>query len=77
MTTELPLAAKPFKRTPSFTKATIPAGLLRDHSTKEGTWGLVRVEEDLLRYIVSDPRRPHRVSILSAKSATGIVQPMT
>src|SRR3546814_12863867 len=52
MTTELPLKAKPYKRTPSFTEATIPAGLLGDHSTKAGTWGLIRVEEGLLRYIV-------------------------
>ena len=47
MTTQLPLAAKPYKRTPSFTEANIPAGLLGDHSTKAGTWGLIRVEEGL------------------------------
>lgn len=75
MTTKLPLEAKPYKRTPSFTEATIPAGLLGDHSTKARTWGLIRVEEGLLRYIVRDPRRPHRVSILSAGGDAGIVEP--
>jgi tellurite resistance-related uncharacterized protein len=75
MTTELPRDVKPYKRTPSFTEATIPAGLLGDHATKAGTWGLIRVEEGLMRYIVSDPRRPRRVSILSAGGDAGIVEP--
>ena len=42
---ELPPGLEPYKRTPLFTGATVPAGLLKDHSTKEGTWGLINVEE--------------------------------
>lgn len=75
MIARLPLGARPYKRTPSFTETTVPAALLGDHSTKAGTWGLIHVEKGSLRYIVADPRRPGRQSILSAGSAAGIVEP--
>ena len=39
----------PYKSTPVFDEATIPAGLRRDHSTKAGVWGLIRVLEGSLR----------------------------
>ncbi|MFK8049225.1 MAG: DUF1971 domain-containing protein [Halioglobus sp.] len=42
---ELPKAVKPYKKTPAFTKDTIPRGLLAEHSTKAGTWGVLEVEE--------------------------------
>ncbi|MFZ0494390.1 MAG: DUF1971 domain-containing protein, partial [Methylocella sp.] len=28
-----------YRRTPVFTRETVPAGLLRSHRTKAGTWG--------------------------------------
>jgi tellurite methyltransferase len=40
------------KRTPEFTEATVPQGLLRDHSTKAGVWAQIRVLEGTLRYHV-------------------------
>ena len=32
-----------YKRTPEFTETTVPAGLLRRHSTKAGVWGKLHV----------------------------------
>lgn len=37
-----------YKRTPTFTEATVPAGLLRDHRTRAGTWGRIVVESGAL-----------------------------
>lgn len=67
--------AVPYKRTPSFTQDDVPAGLLADHQTKEGTWGLIVVEEGQLRYIVDDPRRPHSERILTPGTDPGVVEP--
>jgi len=52
---ELPSQVQPYKRTDDFTTRTIPAGLLRDHSTKAGVWGVLHVLEGALRYIVEPP----------------------
>ncbi len=32
-----------YKRTPEFTELTVPAGLLRSHSTKSGVWAKLHV----------------------------------
>ncbi len=53
---EFPEGLQEYKRTPDFTEATIPAGLLRDHTTKTGVWGLIEVEEGSLLYTVQEPR---------------------
>lgn len=50
---EFPAGLREYKRTPEFTAESIPKGLLRDHSTKAGTWGLIHVLEGRLRYIIS------------------------
>jgi tellurite resistance-related uncharacterized protein len=34
----------------SFTASTIPKGLLKQHSTKQGTWGVIRVSQGQLEY---------------------------
>jgi tellurite resistance-related uncharacterized protein len=75
MTTRLPDGLASYKRTPTFTEAGIPAGLLNEHSTKDGVWGLIHVEEGCLRYLVTDGRRPPAVSLLTPDSAPGIVEP--
>ena len=41
-----------YKRTPEFTAETIPNGLRRDHSTKQGVWARIVVLEGRLRYRV-------------------------
>lgn len=52
---EFPDRLHEYKRTPTFTETTIPAGLLRDHATKRGVWGLIVVEEGELLYTVQYP----------------------
>lgn len=45
----------PYKCTPIFDEHTLPAGLRREHRTKPGVWGVIRVFEGRLRYRVLDP----------------------
>jgi tellurite resistance-related uncharacterized protein len=45
----------PYKVTPVFDQDTLPAGLRREHRTKPGVWGVIRVLEGQLRYQVLDP----------------------
>ena len=40
----------PYRRTPTFTESSVPAGLLRDHRTKPGVYGRIHVEAGCLRY---------------------------
>jgi len=67
-------AVECYKRTPSFTEASVPAALMSDHSTKEGTWGLIRVEQGQLRYFVTDRRRPASETILTPATAA-VIEP--
>lgn len=46
---ELPDGFVPYKRTAEFNNESIPAGLLRDHSLKSGTWGRLTMLEGSLR----------------------------
>lgn len=45
----------PYKRTPMFDENTLPAALRREHRTKPGVWGIIRVAEGRLLYHVLDP----------------------
>ncbi len=57
-----------------FTTDTIPTGLLKEHSTKEGTWGVIHVHQGKLEYKILEPERS--VHILDAKSDNiGIIEP--
>lgn len=75
MTADLPPDLEPYKRTAAFTESTVPAGLLADHSTKEGVWGLIHVEEGKLRYLVTDPRRAPTDEVLTPDTAPGLIEP--
>lgn len=75
MTAKLPQRVRSYKRTPSFSDDTVPAGLLSEHSTKEGTWGLIHVQEGRLRYVICDDRREPSEKILSADTGPGVVEP--
>lgn len=44
-----------YKRTPVFNENTLPTGLRKEHRTKPGVWGILRVYEGRLRYQVLDP----------------------
>lgn len=49
---ELPPDFVAYRSTPEFTEATVPAALRRDHSTRAGVWGVIRVQAGRLRYRV-------------------------
>lgn len=71
----LPRGAKPYRRTDTFTTATIPAGLLRSHATKPGVWGLIHMLQGHLIYRVTDPRHSAVEKILSPDQAPGVIAP--
>tara|TARA_R110002110_G_scaffold14545_6_gene67329 strand:- start:613 stop:1065 length:453 start_codon:yes stop_codon:yes gene_type:complete len=48
---EFPDGLTLYKQTPEFDETTIPKGLLHQHSTKTGTWGMIRVHQGALRYV--------------------------
>lgn len=52
---EPPAAAAPYKRTAVFDENSLPAGLRREHRTKPGVWGVIRVLDGQLRYVVIEP----------------------
>jgi tellurite resistance-related uncharacterized protein len=45
----------PYRSTRVFDENTLPAGLRREHRTKLGVWGVIRVLEGRVRYEVLDP----------------------
>ena len=49
---ELPAHFVACKQTLVFSEDTVPAGLLKDHSTRPGVWGRINVLEGRLRYRV-------------------------
>lgn len=60
---ELPEGMVAYKQTAVFTESTVPAGLLRRHTTKAGTWGKIVVLSGRLRYrILVDPIEEHELS---------------
>ena len=69
---QLPDDVVAYRRTPKFTETSVPAGLLRRHSTKAGVWGLIRVESGTLRYRILEPEiEEHELT----PDAPGVVEP--
>ncbi len=60
---------QPYRVTPVFDERTLPAGLRREHRTKSGVWGIIRVLEGQVRLVKSDC-----VSVLTADKP-GLVKP--
>jgi tellurite resistance-related uncharacterized protein len=75
MNAELPQDARPYRRTDVFTETTVPKGLLKAHTTKEGAWALIHVLEGRLAYRVTDPRRPRSETVLTPEAPAGVVEP--
>jgi tellurite resistance-related uncharacterized protein len=71
----LPDGAEHYRSTAVFTEATVPAGLLADHSTKDGVWGSISVLSGKLRYLVSDPLRETLSILLEPHSPAGVIEP--
>ena len=72
---KLPDNAVLYRQTPVFTETTVPAGLLSDHRTKEGTWGMIRVIEGKLAYRIKDARRPFMEFLLTPKTIPAAIEP--
>lgn len=71
----LPAGLQPYARTAEFTETSVPAGLLRAHTTKAGAWGLIHVLEGRLAYRITDPRRPASETVLTPQTGPGVVEP--
>lgn len=69
----LPADCAPYRRTPDFTQDAIPAGLLREHRTARGVWGLIHVVEGKLLYRVSGPDGFERE--ICAGDRSGVIEP--
>lgn len=52
---EPPPAAVPYNRTPIYDENSLPKGLRRKHRTKPCVWGVIRVLDGRLRYVVIEP----------------------
>lgn len=55
-----------------FTKDTIPRGLLKEHNTRAGTWGVINVSRGQLRYQINEP--VESVHIIDSQTK-GIIEP--
>lgn len=60
----------PYRTTAVFDEATLPAALRREHRTKAGAWGVVRVLEGELRLLFPDGR-----SELLSPEKPGLIRP--
>jgi len=69
---QLPSDLTAYKKTPEFTEASIPQGLLKDHNTKQGVWGKIVVLDGSLEYIIQEPE----IEIIKLSSSKfGVVEP--
>lgn len=70
----LPFNVIAYKKTPVFTQETVPAALLKQHTTKEGSWAKIWVISGQIEYqILVDPPEEH----LLTPDLPGIVEPQT
>jgi len=67
---KLPNNVIQYKSTPMFTEESVPKGLLNNHNTKSGVWGLIKVEEGELEYVIENKE----VHILTENNI-GVVEP--
>lgn len=68
----LPANAVAYKRTSEFTEASVPSGLLRSHTTKEGAWAKIVVLEGALTYRILDPAVEE---VVLTPERQGVVEP--
>ena len=69
---KLPDDVAAYRRTDVFTQDSVPQGLLKNHSTAAGVWGLIRVERGSLEYTIGEDE----VHVL-APDRIGVVEPAT
>ena len=68
----LPAHLSCYKRTPQFNETTVPAGLLKAHTTKQNTWAKIVIVEGELLYTILAPEVEK--SVLS-KDRFGVIEP--
>jgi tellurite resistance-related uncharacterized protein len=72
---ELPHDVVQYSQVPKqgcFKAETIPKGLLKEHSTKKGTWGIIRVDHGSLEYQINQPTVRKFVLVAPVK---GVIEP--
>ncbi|MCB0421292.1 MAG: DUF1971 domain-containing protein [Bdellovibrionales bacterium] len=69
---EIPKDVSAYKKTPVYSNETVPAGLLKAHTTKEGTWGKICVKHGSLLYVIE--AEPEERVVLN-DSVYGVVEP--
>ena len=67
----LPKNVRQVRKTPEFTRESVPDALLNAHNTKEGVWGRIVVLEGRLEYRIEEPEE---VIVLDSENE-GIIQP--
>lgn len=70
--TELPPGLVRYGESPVFTPENLPEKLKSAHTTKAGTWGLLRVHSGIVQYFVDVP--PHARAVVSA-GKTVVIEP--
>ena len=70
---ELPRGHVAYKRTPSFTRESLPEGLLRRHDTKAGVWGVLHVSSGALELFEAEGEGESRQVVAAGESA--IIRP--
>lgn len=68
----LPSTVSPYRQTPEFDENSVPAGLLKSHSTKMGVWGKIIVLDGKLLYRILEPDIEE---IMLTPETSGVVEP--
>ena len=64
-------APSPYRSTPVFDEHTLPAALRREHRTKQGVWGVIRVLDGELKLTITETGKTQMLS----PGAPGVVLP--
>lgn len=68
----LPPDLEKYKSTPEFDETSVPAGLLKAHQTKAGTWGRIVILSGKLNYRILEPELEE---ITLTEDVYGVVEP--
>lgn len=68
----VPDTVRAYKRTREFDENSVPAGLLRAHTTASGVWGRIVVLEGTLRYRILSPEAEELILL---PGRDGVVEP--
>ncbi|MEM7431011.1 MAG: DUF1971 domain-containing protein [Pseudomonadota bacterium] len=71
---QLPNDVAPYRTIGPFTEDTLPKGLLREHNTKAGVWGLLQIESGNVRYVITEPGE-EEVLDLSEATPPAVIAP--